>query len=901
MDGIRMFLRRCASLFKRRKLDAELNEELSAHVEFAAAEKMKSGIPHEAAHAAALRDLGGITQTREAYRIQLGFPLFEMVVRDARFGLRQLRRNPAFTLTAVLTLAIGIGGLATVYSLVQAVLLRPLPFTDSARLVRLHEGVLHQFDQADLPAPDVIRFAHDNRAFTRVAGFVSTQYEVSGAGASFDAKAERITASLIPMLGVEPILGRTFTQKEDQDATPVVLLSYTVWHDRFASNPQIVGTIVDLDRRPYTIIGVMPRNFEFPLDAGRLSHRDLWVPMSFTADEKQDETDNFQYGAIARLRPGVTFAQARADVSRMVSAIEAEIPPQYGIHLTSSVRPLREETVHSARPLLNALVAAASLILLIACTNLANLQLVRGAGRRRELGMRAALGAANGHLLRQLLAEGIVLSTIGGAIAIGLAVLLIRLAPGFLPDSLPRLGEVAVHWQAFAVAAGATFATGILCGLAPALAALKTDMLSAVREGGHGSGQGRSLNKLRSTLVGLEAALAMLLLVSAGLLLRSFARMLETDPGFQPEHVLTATLTLPAYAYPTEPQVDGLYQTLLHQIAVLPEVRATGAATNIPVIGIASDRNLTPEGYAPRDGRNWFSVSNYFVAGAYLQAMRIPLLEGRLFTPDDDRPDAPLVAIISQAAARQYWPGIDPIGQRFRMGGNPSSARPLITVVGVVEDIRQAGIDQAVYPQMYEPVKQYQRQFEAQVQQVIPPYRSLHLLVRSAGDPLALQATLEKLVHRLDPLLALTDVHSMQEVVAATETQRRVNTAILTAFAAIALGLALLGIHGVLAYSVSAHTREIAIRMAFGATRQAVLLHTLRSALVLAGIGIAGGLAASAGFTRFLGSLLYEVKPLEPDVLIGAALLLLACSALAGSIPAHRAASIDPMQALKEE
>lgn len=393
----------------------------------------------------------------------------------------------------------------------------------------------------------------------------------------------------------------------------------------------------------------------------------------------------------------------------------------------------------------------------------------------------------------------------------------------------------------------------------------------------------------------------MLLLVGSGLLLRSFARMLETDPGFQPEHVLTATLTLPAQAYPTVPQVYGLYETLLQQMAALPQVGATGAATNIPVIGIASDRNFTPEGYTRQNGRAWLSVSNYFVAGNYLQAMRIPLLQGRLFTPDDDRPDAPLVAIISQSAAREYWPGAEPIGKRFRMGGNPGSTRPLVTVIGIVGDIRQAGIDQAIYPQMYEPLKQYQRQFEAQVQQLISPYRSLHLVLRTAGDPLTLQGTLEKMVHRLDPLLALTDVHSMREIVTATETQRRFNTTVLAAFAAIALGLALLGIHGVLAYSVSERAREIAIRMALGATRQAVLLRTLRSAVVLAAIGITGGLAASAALTRFLRSMLYEVKPLDVGVLVGAALLLLGCSALAGWIPAHRAASIDPMQALKEE
>lgn len=481
MEWIRILIARCAALFRRHQLDAELDDELRVHIELAVAEKVRGGMSREDARTAALQDLGGITQAREAYRTQRGIPMLEILARDARFALRHLRRSPAFTLTAVLTLAIGIGGVATVYSLVEAVLLRPLPFTDSGRLVRLHEGVLHQFDQADLPAPDVIRFARDNRAFSRVAGFVASHEEVSGADQPFQAKSERITASLIPMLGVQPFLGRTFTQKEDDNAAPVLLLSYNTWRDRFASNPKIIGSTVDLDRRPYTIIGVMPRNFEFPLDAGRLSHRDLWVPMSFTPDEKQDETDNFQYGAIARLRPGVTLAQAQADVSRMVSAIQSEIPPQYGIQLTSRVEFLHIETVRNARPLLNALLAAAGLILLIACTNLANLQLVRAAGRKREFGMRVALGAGNSNLLRQLLVEGIMLSLFGGALAIALAISLVRLAPAVLPDSLPRLSEVAVHWQLFVIALAATIASGVLCGLAPALSAMKTDMLGAVR------------------------------------------------------------------------------------------------------------------------------------------------------------------------------------------------------------------------------------------------------------------------------------------------------------------------------------------------------------------------------------------------------------------------------------
>jgi predicted permease len=901
MDWVRTLLARCATLLRKQKLDADLDEELRAHIDLAFEENLKRGMSTQDARTAALREFGGVAQTKERYRTQRELPFVETLVRDIRYALRQLRKSPGFTLTAVSTLAIGIGGVAAVYSVVEAVLLRPLPFYQPNQLVRLHEGVEHQFDQADLPAPDVIRFARDSQTLLQVAGFVPAEFEASGAGKPFQAKAERVTASLFPLLGAQPMLGRSFTQNEDVNSTPVAVISYAVWRERFQSNPCAIGATIDLDRRPYTIIGVMPRNFEFPLDAGRLSHRDMWVPMSFTPDEKQDETDNFQYGAIARLKPGVTLAQAQGDVRRMVASIEAEIPPQDGIHLTSNVQSLQDETVHNARPLLNTLLAAAGLILLIACANLANLLLVRSAGRRREFGVRAALGAARKTILRHLFTESLLLAAIGGVLGVALAAALVQLAAATLPDSLPRLNEIALRWPMLLVALALTGMTGILCGWAPAFAGIKPDVLNSLREAGRGAGSSRSQSRMRGVLATLEVSLAMLLLVASGLLLRSFANMLATDPGFEPQHVLTASLSLPEHDYPTQQKVDAFYNELLRQAATLPQVKYAGAATNIPVIGIKSDRNFVPEGYAPQNGRAWLSVSNYFVLGDYFRAMRIPLIEGRYFTPGDDRPDAPLVAIVSQSTARQHWPGVNAVGRRFRMGGNPRSTRPLITVVGVVADVRQGALDQAVYPQMYEPFKQSNRQWEAALAQTFGPRSDLHIVLNTVDNPTRLAATLEKTVHQLDPLLAVSDMYSMQQVVASTETSRRFNTAILTAFAAIALALSLLGIYGVIAYSVTERTREIAIRMALGSTRRQVLGRTLGNALMLAGVGIAVGLIASAGLTRFLGSLLYDVRPLDASAIAGAALLLAICAAAAGLIPARRAASIDPMQALRTE
>ncbi len=893
--------RRFLNLFRGSQLDREIGDELQAHIDMRTDDNMTRGLtPADARREARLR-FGNPTSTREHVAAADATLTLEAVRRDLRYAVRQLRRSPGFALTAILTLAVGIGGVSAVSSLVESVLFRPLPFDHPEALVRLHEGVEHQLDPADLPAPDVIRFARDNRSFAQVGGFVGAQFEISGAGKPFQARAERITASLLPMLGTQPMLGRSFMPSEDEKSLPVVLISNGMWQTRFHSDARIIGTTIDLDRRPYTIVGVMPAGFEFPLNAGRLSNRDVWVPMSFTPDEKQDETDNFQYGAIARLRPGVTLAQAQQDLRRMVASVESEIPTQYGIHLTSDVQFLQEESVRGARPLLMALSAASAIILLIACVNLANLLLVRAAGRQREFGVRAALGAARITIVRQLLTESFVLSATGGTFGIALAIALVRIAAAHMPDSLPRTGEIAIHWPVLLVALALTAFTGMLCGLAPALSGSKTNVTAALKDGDRGAGPARSQYKLRSALAAIEIALATLLLIGSGLLLRSFANMLHTDPGFQAQHVLTASFTLPVQGYQSQQAIDGFYNELLRRVAGLPQVNAVGAASTLPIVGIGSDRNFVPLGYASRNGRSWLSASNYFVLGNYFQAMRIPLIEGRLLNAADEQPSAPLVTVVSQSTARFAWPGMDPIGRQFRMGGNPNSTRPLITVVGVVGDIRQGPVDQPVYPQMYEPFQQAARQFEQAAQSSIGLYRSLSIALNTAGNPEALQPSLERTVQQLDPLLAVANVRTMQTVVSATQTSRRFDTLTLTSFACIALALALLGIYGVMACSVSERMREIAIRMALGATRSDVLSRTLQRAIKVSGTGILAGLLAAAVFTRLLKTLLYGVKPLDAATLAGVVALLLVCSVAAGWIPARRAAGTDPMRVLRNE
>jgi predicted permease len=901
MERIRILLSRCGALLRRRSLDEELDAELSAHLELAIEENMKRGMSAQDARTRALREFGGVTQTREAYRMQQGLPFLDAFLLDLRYGLRQLRKSPAFAVTAVLTLALGIGGMTAVFSVVEAVLLRPLPFKDSGQLLSLHEGVREDPHPFNVTAPDVLIFQRESKAFSGEGGYVGADYDVTGAGAPFHAVAERVTASLFPVLGIDPLLGRTFTQKEDENAAPVTVISYSLWRERFESDPDVLGKTIDLDRRPYTIIGVMPRDFEFPLDAGRLSRRDLWVPMSFTPVEKNSEGENYDYGLVARLRPGISTAQAQIDLDRVVAGIQ----PTYtaistGLHLQGYFRTLKEETVHNARPLLNILLGAVSLIMLIACVNIANLQLVRAASRQREFGVRLALGAARRIVFRQLLTESFLLSAIGGAIGVALAVVLVHAVAVRLPESLPRLGEITIRWPLFAAAFGLVGVTAVLSGAAPALAGMRTEVLDSLRDGSHAAGQGRSQYNLQSILVILEVALALLLLVASGLLLRSFQKMLETDPGFQPRHVLTASLSLPRHDYPTQQKVDDFYAELQRRIETLPGVRTVGFSSNIPIVGQNGGRLITPEGHVRSAGEGFLIASAYLLQGNYFQALGIPLIRGRHFEERDQQVGAPLVAIISQSFANAYFRGKDPIGLRMKVGDRFDGPMPAITIVGVVGDVKQGALDQPTVAQMYEPISQAAAAL-GPMAAMLGVAGNMDVVVQTEGDPTPLIPSLGKIVHQLDPVLVVSRTNTMDEIVTATQSSRRFNTAILTTFAAIALVLSLLGIYGVLTYTVAQRTREIAIRMALGASRKVVLLRTLRNALTVAVTGVAGGLIASVGLMHFLKSLLYGVKPLDGAAIGGAVLVLFCCSALAALIPAQRAASIDPMRALRAE
>jgi putative ABC transport system permease protein len=823
------------------------------------------------------------------------------LLRSLRHAVRQLKNAPGFALTAILTLTIGIGGTVAVFSVFDAVLLRPLPFKDANQLISIHERSDQDTHELRVSAPDVPVIQRESKAFFGVAGHIAASFELTGAGAPFQARAQRASASLFPTLGVKPILGRTFTQYEDDNSVPVAVISYRLWQERFQGDRNVLGLTIDLDRRPYTIIGVMSRSFEFPIDAGRLSHRDLWIPLSLTPTEKNSEGRSFDFSVVARMKPGVTTAQGQQDLDRVVKAITTVYPGMAQIGLHAYLVNLKDETTHNAQPLLRMLLGAVVLLLVIACVNLANLLLVRAAGRKREFGVRMALGAASRAMFLQVISESLVLSFIGGFVGTALAFTLVRAAAAFLPDSLPRLGEINVSWPILIFAALLTGATGLLCGVMPALASMRANILDSIRAGNVQSGQGRTQHRTRSVLVVVEIALAMVLLAGSGLLLRSFARMLAVDPGFEPAHALKASISLPAHDYSTQQKVDTFVDELQRRLEAIPGVTSVGFSSNIPVVGMNSGRLIAPEGYTPRSDEGWIIVSNYLVHGSYFGALRVPLLRGRYFTPNDNLAGAPLVAVISQSLANKYFAGKDPVGMHIKVGASyAESPMPAMTVVGVVGDIKQGALDTATIPQMYEPVAQAAGDLGA-YGAMIGIVGGLDVVVRTTGDPAPMSETLIKAVRQLDPLLAVTEMHTMQEVVAATESPRRFNTGILTAFASIALLLSLLGIYGTMAYAVAERNREIAIRMAVGASRENVVRNVFASALTLTAFGIVIGLALSAGITRMAASLLFDVKPFDSLVLSAAIATLALSSALASWVPARRAASVEPMQLLRFE
>jgi putative ABC transport system permease protein len=827
----------------------------------------------------------------------------ESLFQDIRYALRQLRKSPGFTLTAVLTLAFGIGATTAIFSIVEGVLLRPLPFPEQGRLVALGdilEGVKYGADAPGVTAPGIRIYMRDTRSFSSLGGYQSSTYELSGAGEPAEINAARFTASMFTVLGVWPLVGRGFTQQEDDQSEQVALLSYQTWQSRFHGDPQILGRKILLDRKPYEIIGVMPREFEFPLVPGQLNRSELWVPMSFTQAELVQGAGNWGYYMVGRLKPGVTPAQAQQDAGDAAREIMRNFPPALSSRrIHPAVQALDETTVAQARPLVRTLFFAVTVVLFIACANLAGLLLVRVIRRRREISVRLALGASGAAILRQSLVEALVLSISGGLLGLALAWVALRVGVSFLPETLPRVSSINLNWQVVAFALGLAVLTGLLCGLLPAFAAARTGVNEALKEGGRTGSAGGGHARLRSGLVVAELAVALVLLMASGLLLRSFEKMRSLGLGFHTDHTLTAAYNLPRQQYSTQSAIDGFNLTMRNRLEQLPGVQAVGVTSMLPAAGVEFSGTFTPEGYVPPKGAGLNLAWIPQVIGDYFQAQGIPIIRGRDFT-SADRDGAPLVVIVNRTLAEHYWPGQDPIGKRLHRGPKEADL-PWLTVVGEIGDVKELAADVPTEEQFYIPASQA----KADAGSFAPPGmltgRGGSIVVRGQLPPEQIANSLLAVVHSLDPQLPLTQVESMDRVVSEGQAPRRFNTALISAFAGAAILLALLGIYSVIAFSTALRTQEMAIRLALGSQRSSILRMILVSGVKLGLAGCAIGAIAAAFATRLLRSLLFQVDTLDPTVLVLAIVSILLLAVAASVIPARRAASVEPMEALRTE
>jgi len=827
-----------------------------------------------------------------------------MPLRNLRITVRHLLKSPGFTATTVLMLAFGIGATTAIFSIVEGVLLRPLPFPQSERLVQLSD-ILEGVDvggngEAGVTAPDVQAYTRDTHSFESMGGYTQTVYELSGIGDPAQVTASRLSGGVLPTLQVAPLIGRFFTQQEDDNKVQVALLSYSLWQSRLHGDPQVLGSKILLDRKPYEIIGVMPRGFEFPLVPGHLNSSQLWIPMSFDRDEITTGADSWNFNMVGRLKAGVTPAQAESDAQQVAQETMRNYPPAIAnVHIRPVVRSLHEETVEQARPLVRTLFMAIVVVLLIVCANLAGLLLVRAIRRRREIAMRLALGARPSVLLREAILESLILSTTGGLLGLELAAMTLRVGVSWLPETLPRVNEIGLDWPVVGFAITLAVITGMVCGLAPAFAALRTSVNETLKEGGRTGTASGGHARLRSALVVGEIAIALALLVASGLLLRSFEKMRAVDLGFRPDHVLTASYSLPQKQYATQAAADEFNHELMRRLRQLPGVKFVGLTSFLPASGGDSNTVFEAEGYVAPQGAAMNLATKVIVEGDYLQSIGVPLLSGRYFSSADTA-NTQLVAVVNRKLAKRCWPGSDPVGKRLRMGLQEPKI-PWLTVVGEVADVKEASPDVPSKEQYYLLVGQYEK--------AVGPFASPtdlngdggYIAIRTATDPEQIANVLRATVRSIDPQLPLAQVQSMEHAVSKTEAPRRFNTILISAFALAAVLLAALGIYSVMAFSAALRVQEMAIRLALGSPRSGILGLIFGSAAKLAIAGCVIGLVGAAAASRLLQSFLFGVSSVDPMVLALAAICVLLLALAAAYLPARRAATVDPMQALRAE
>jgi len=803
--------------------------------------------------------------------------MFTSFLRDLRYALRTLARNPGFTCVSVLALALGIGANSAIFTVVNSVLLQPLRFQKPEQLIVIRERNLKGgFPQFSVSPGNYLDFRDHNHTFSGIAALGRQGFNLSGDAEPERLQGARVTMNFFDVLGRRPALGRIFTEQEMQlGSHHVIVLSYGVWQRRFSGRPDALGRTLKLNDELYTVVGVMPRDFDFP------SRAQAWVPLALNLENWQQRGGHY-LGCIGRLKEGLSIAAAQTDLNTIAALAEQRFPNS-NAGWDTTIGSLQESIVGRIRPAMLTLAAAVGFVLLIACVNLANLLLSRSSARRREFGIRSSLGAGKARLIRQLLTESVLLASLGAAAGLALAWSGTRLLVNLSPSILPRAAEIAIDGRVLGFTALIAVLTGILFGLAPAISLSKTDLASALREGGRGNALGFRRNRLRSSLVVGEVALALVLLSGAGLLMRSFYQLQSIDPGFDSRGVLTFRTNLPGAKYKTDEQQAAFYTRALDQIRALPGVSVAGASQIFPLAGDDYILSFVQVGKPPVPVGNQPSAAYYVATPGYFSALRIPLQRGRDFD-EHDVASAPPVAIISEGMARQFYPNEDPIGQRIQVGNGSKPAE----IVGIAGDVRDQTLETKGRATVYEPAAQV-------------PFQSMYFAIRTKNEPEALIPSIRETIHSLDAELPVDAMGTVDALVSTSLSQRRFAMLLMAIFAGLALVLAMVGIYGVISYAVTQATQEIGIRMALGAQRSSVLRMVVSYAGVLVVSGLVIGIAASLGVGRLIASQLFEVKPTDPVTYAAVGFTLLATGLLSCAIPALRATRVDPLVALRNE
>lgn len=800
---------------------------------------------------------------------------------DLLYALRRLVKAPAFTVVAVVTLALGIGANTAIFSVVNGVLLKPLPYPESERLV----GVYHTANgrRAVMSGPNFTDVARTATSFENAAAISTGRMILTGQGEPIRIPVANVSASLFNVLRVRPILGRTFNADENTPGrTSIVVLSYGLWQQRFGGDPDVVGRRIQLDGVSREVVGVMPQGFSYPAD------RQAWLPVEYDQNFVTRQRGAWYLDVVARLKPGVTTQQSATEVETIGRNLAREYPDA-DAEIGMTTYPLREAMVGDIRRAVFVLLGAVGFVLLIACANVANLLLARAAAREPEMAVRTALGAGRGRLVRQLLTESIILALVGAAFGLLLAVWGVEFLTSLKPQGIPRLDNIRIDGAVVLFTMAIAVVTGVLFGVAPAFTATR-GLTASLKEGGRGAVTARGGARLRGALVVAELALAVMLLAGAGLLMRSFIKLQAVDPGFRPEQALTFELTLPEARYKEDPQIISFFDRLLPRLRALPGVRAAAAVMGLPLSGMDFVISFEVEGRPPVPPSQRPAMQVRVATPDYFSTIGIPLKRGRGFS-DDDRQGTTPVVLITETAARMFFPNEDPIGKTIKLGwgrGGGARRRAGGEVVGIVGDVKEAGLDEPNPPHIYMPLRQW-------------PVGFMSIVVKTATPPPTLADAARTEVYAVDPNLPVSNVRTLDEIVARSISQPRFYMLLLAIFAGVALALAAIGIFGVLSYAVAQRTREIGIRMALGAQQHTVIGLVVREAMLLVAFGVASGTIAALVLSRTMTKMLFSVAPTDPATFAIVAAGLLAVALLASYLPARRATRVDPVVALRTE